>query len=157
MRDPLGAHEKVSLQPPPLRQLLVAANRRYLEFLSALEDPRPGLDKLQRLCQTLRQQERSYPGFNFFAPQDLHLFETLARGEYNLHGFQNKDLRHHLPGKNSGQISRLLKRLRLHGLIKKVSHNYKYYLTVFGKQILTAGLKLRNLVLIPQLAFTPTS
>ena len=141
---------------PALRELRVAANRRYLEFLSALEDPRPGLDKLQRLCQTLRQQERSYPGFNFFAPHDLHLFETLGRGEYNLYGFQNKDLRQHLPAKSSGQISRLLKRLRLHGLLKRVPHNYKYYLTSFGKQVLAAGLKLRNLVLIPQLALTPT-
>lgn len=142
---------------PPLRELLAAANRRYLEFLSALEDPRPGLDKLQRLCQTLRQQQRSYPGFNFFAPHDLQLFETLARGEFNLHGFQNKNLRPYLPAKNSGQVSRLLKRLRFHGLIKKVSRNYRYYLTSFGKQILTAGLKLRNLVLIPQLALPATS
>ena len=140
---------------PPLWERLVAANRRYLEFLSALQDPRPGLDKLQRLTQTLRQQQRSYPGFNFFAAHDLRLFETLARGEYNLHGFQNQHLRQHLSGKNSGQVSRLLKRLRLHGLIKKVSRNYRYYLTSFGKQILTAGLKLRNLVLIPQLAPSP--
>ena len=142
---------------PPLRELLAAANRRYLEFLSALEDPCPGLDKLQRLSQTLRHQQRSYPGFNFFAPHDLQLLETLARGEFNLHGFHNKNLRPHLPTQNSGQVSRLLKRLRLHGLIKRVSHNYKYYLTSFGKQILAAGLKLRNLVLIPQLALPATA
>jgi DNA-binding HxlR family transcriptional regulator len=80
----------------------------------------------------------------------------MVRSEFNLHGFHNRDLRSHLPAKNSGQISRLLKRLRLHGLIKKVSQNYKYYLTSFGKQILTAGLKLRNLVLIPQLALSAT-
>ena len=54
---------------------------------------------------------------------------------------------------NSGQVSRLLKRLRLHGLIKKVAHSYKYYVTAFGKDILTAGLKLRELVIIPQLAY----
>src|SRR6202045_2164232 len=30
---------------PALRQLLVAANRRYLEFLSAIEDDRTGSDK----------------------------------------------------------------------------------------------------------------
>jgi hypothetical protein len=38
-------------------------------------------------------------------------------------------------------------------LIKKVAHGYKYYVTTFGKDILTAGLKLRELVIIPQLAF----
>jgi hypothetical protein len=49
-------------------------------------------------------------------------------------------------------MSRLLKRLRLHGLIKKIGHTYKYYLTAFGKDVITAGLKLRQLVIIPQLA-----
>ena len=38
-------------------------------------------------------------------------------------------------------------------MIKKVAHGYKYYVTNFGKDILTAGLKLRELVLIPQLAY----
>jgi hypothetical protein len=55
----------------------------------------------------------------------------------------------------SGQVSRLLKRLRLHGIIKKVGHTYKYYLTEFGKHVTIAGLKLRELVLIPHLAGTP--
>jgi len=61
-----------------------------------------------------------------------------------------------LPGgvrKTSAQVSRLLKRLRLHGLIRKAGRTYKYYLTQFGKQVITTGLKLRELVLIPQLAF----
>jgi DNA-binding IclR family transcriptional regulator len=59
----------------------------------------------------------------------------------------------HLPDKNSGQVSRLLKRLRVHGLIKKVGRTYKYYLTQFGKEVVASGLKLRELVVIPQLAF----
>ena len=41
-------------------------------------------------------------------------------------------------------------------LIKKIGHTYKYYLTHFGKEIITPGLKLRELVLIPQLAFGHT-
>ena len=77
-----------------------------------------------------------------------------ARGEFNISGLQNKTLRRYLPGKTSAQVSRLLKRMRLHGILKKVGHTYKYYLTEFGKQVTTAGLKLRELVLIPQLATT---
>jgi hypothetical protein len=46
----------------------------------------------------------------------------------------------------------MLKRLRLHGLIKKVGHTYHYYLTHFGRVVATAGLKIKQLVLIPQLA-----
>ena len=49
-------------------------------------------------------------------------------------------------------MSRALKRLRTHGLIKKIGHTYKYYVTAFGKQAVTTALKLREFVIIPQLA-----
>jgi hypothetical protein len=49
----------------------------------------------------------------------------------------------------------MLKRLRLHGLIRKVGRTYKYYLTTFGKEVITAGFKLKELFLIPQFAFGP--
>jgi hypothetical protein len=52
-------------------------------------------------------------------------------------------------------MSRILRRLRTHGLIKKASHCYKYYLTVFGKQVVALGLKLKELVIIPELAAAP--
>ena len=68
-----------------------------------------------------------YPGFNLFDPDDDTLFRAIVRGEFNISGLQNKTLRRHLPDKNSGQVSRLLKRLRIHGLIKKVGRTYKYY------------------------------
>jgi DNA-binding HxlR family transcriptional regulator len=48
-------------------------------------------------------------------------------------------------------LSRALKRLRTHGLIKKIGHRYKYYLTVLGRTVATAALKLRELVIIPTL------
>jgi hypothetical protein len=140
---------------PALREVLVAANRRYLEFLSALDDPTAGIDRLQKVSEPVRENQRSYRGLNFFSAQDQTLIETLARGEFNLRGFQNKSLRALLSEKTSGQVSRLLKRLRLHGLIKKVGHTYHYYLTPLGKRIIASGLKLKNLVLIPQLALAP--
>ena len=144
--------QKTIYSLPPLRELLGAANRRYLEFLSTIEDPRNGRDKLDKLSQTVNEQGRSYPGFNLLDADDDALLCSILRGEFNISGLQNKSLRRFLPDKNSGQVSRLLKRLRLHGLIKKVGHTYKYYVTQFGKDILNAGLKLRELVLIPQLA-----
>ena len=57
-----------------------------------------------------------------------------------------------MPGKSAGQVSRMLKRLWSHGLIKKVGSTYKYYISELGRTVITAGLKLKNLVLIPQLA-----
>ena len=102
------------------------------------------------------ENDRNYRGFNFFDPQDEKLFESLVSGEFNISGFQNKDLRRRLSDRNSGQISRTMKRLRLHGLIKKVGHlTYKYYLTALGKQVVALGLKLKQLYIIPTLSAQP--
>ena len=88
----------------------------------------------------------------FYNPRDEELFETLGRGEFNISAFQNKDLRRRLRERTSGQISRTMKRLRVHGLIKKVGHIYKYYLTGLGKQIVALGLELKELYIIPALS-----
>jgi hypothetical protein len=139
----------------PLRQLLLAANRRYLEFLSAIDDPTNGIEKLNKITHTVHQETRSYRGFNFFDQDDEALFLALARGEFSISGVQNKTLRAWFPQYNSGQMSRILRRLRTHGVIKKASHCYKYYLTALGKQVVALGLKLKELVIIPELAMAP--
>ena len=46
----------------------------------------------------------------------------------------------------------MLKRLRLHGVIGKIGRTYKYYVSELGRTAITMGLKLKNLVLIPELA-----
>ena len=136
----------------PLRELLLAANRRYQEFISTIEDDKTGTDKLNKISRPVEEKDRSYRGFNFFDPEDEELFQSLGSGEFNISGFQNKDLRKRVKGKNTGQISRLMKRLRTHGLIKKVGRTYKYYLTGLGKQVIALGLKLKNLYVIPELS-----
>ena len=105
----------------------------------------------------MQNQGRSYPGFNLFDASDEALLIAIARGEFNISGMKNKTLRRFLPDKTTGQVSRMLKRLRLHGLIKKVARSYKYYLTQFGKTVITTALKLRELVIIPQLALLRAS
>jgi hypothetical protein len=139
----------------PLREVLSAANRRYLEFISSIEDDKAGMDKLNKISQPVAEDDRNYRGFNFFDPRDEELFETLGRGEFNISGFQNRDLRRRLRGRTSGQISRTMKRLRVHGLIKKVGRTYKYYLTGLGKHVVSLGLKLKTLYVIPALAAQP--
>jgi len=136
----------------PLRELLLAANRRYLEFISTIEDDTAGTDKLNKISRPVEENDRNYRGFNFFDPEDEELFQSLGSGEFNISGFQNKDLRRRVNDKNTGQISRLMKRLRTHGLIKKIGKTYKYYLTALGKQVIALGLKLKNLYIIPALS-----
>ena len=140
----------------PLREVLSAAKRRYLEFISTIEDDKAGTDKLNKISQPVAENERNYRGFNFFDPRDEELFETLGRGEFNISGFQNKNLRRRLSDRTSGQISRMMKRLRVHGLIKKVGRTYKYYLTTLGKQVVALGLKLKELYIIPALSAEAT-
>jgi hypothetical protein len=134
---------------PVVRELLRAATYRYLDFLAAIEDPRPGLRALEKIATPVHDGERSYRGFNLFHGPDLELFRTILRGEWTISGFQARQLRQHLAGLSAAQLSRLLKRLRTHGLIKKIGKRYKYYLTTLGRTVATAALKLRELVIIP--------
>jgi DNA-binding HxlR family transcriptional regulator len=83
---------------------------------------------------------------NFFRALDERLLTTLARGEFG--GLRRKHLRAHLPDLSDSQLSRLLKSLRVHGLIKRVGHSYKHYLTAFGRRVVTTGLKLKQLIII---------
>jgi len=134
-----------------LKHLLLAANLRYLDFISGLDDPSTGVKALDKVTKPVLHEGRNYSGFNFFADADQRLFEVLVRGEHNISGMRNKDLRRHMNWLSSGQVSRTLKRLRLHGLIKRVGRSYKYYLTRLGRTVALTGLKLRNLYVMPML------
>jgi DNA-binding HxlR family transcriptional regulator len=107
------------------------------------------------LTQTQIVDQRRYKGFNLLAEEDASLFRILLHGEFAITGFTNKALRGLLPGRSSAQISRLLKRLRVHKLIKKTAQRYKYYLTDFGREVTAMVLKLRELHVVPALARHP--
>jgi len=138
-----------------LRDLTAAANRRYLEFISAMDDPTVGTKNLDKVSQPRSDAGRNYRGFNFFNTEDRSLLLALTRGEHTITGLRHADLQRQLPYLSSGRISRNLKRLRVHGLIKRVGRRYKYYVTQLGQCAILAGLKLREL-LVPQFA-SPTT
>jgi hypothetical protein len=134
-----------------LADLMWAANRRYLQFISAIDDPTSSLKNLDKISRPARHGKKTFRGFNLFHGEDLKLFQVIFRGEFNISGFHNRDLQPHLPGKTPHQISRLLKRLRKHSLIRKVAKTYKYYLTKLGRSVVAAALKLREMCIIPSL------
>lgn len=138
---------------PPLAETLQAANRRYLKFISAIETPEAGVEQLHKLTETKQENNHRYKGFNLLCEEDSSLLRLLLSGEFVISGFANGDLHAHLNHKNSGQITRLLKRLRIHGLIKRAGKRYRYYLTDIGCRVATLALKLREMVVIPTLAF----
>lgn len=156
-RNGTSSHELAPLKKSiyslhDLRQIAAAANRRYLEFLSSIDDPTVAIETVRRVAEKVHEAGRAYSGFNFFSAQDVNLFEIILRGEHTIQGFRNAHVRKHMPDRSPGQVSRMLKRLRTHGLIKKIGRTYKYYLTSSGRTLITTGLKLKNIVLIPELA-----
>jgi hypothetical protein len=143
---------------PALHELLSAANQRYLKFISSIATPQVGLEKLHKLAETKTENQHRHKGFNLFSEEDTCLFRSLLQGEFLISGFTNQQLRNkYLPNQSASQVTRLLKRLRVHGVIKKVGRRYKYYLTDFGRQSATMALKLREMVIIPELTFASIS
>jgi hypothetical protein len=140
---------------PPLRETLLAANQRYLNFLATLATPEVGIRRLNQVTQHVTENQHHYKGFNLLAEEDASVLRLLVRGEFAVSGITSRLLRALCPGKTAGQITRLLKRLRVHGLIRKVGQHYKYYLTELGQQITTMALKLREMYIIPTLAQLP--
>ncbi len=140
-----------------LDELMAAACRRYLDFIGTLEDhsaQRHDLDQISRTAHD--QRDRSWRGFNFFLTEDLSVILALLRGEFALNGLSGRRLRRLLPQKTPGQIGRILKRLRLHGLIRRVGHTYRYYLTSLARRALVAARKLTEHLIIPALQATST-
>lgn len=147
------AHMKKSIYSlVPLQDIVSRSNQRYLEFISTLDDNRVGSVNLNKISKNVTQKNHTYKGFNFFNDDDQQIFLTIARGEFNIRDFQNKNLRTKLIEKTTSQICRIIKRLRVHGLIRKITHSYKYHLATLGRKVIALGLKLKELVIIPQLA-----
>jgi hypothetical protein len=136
-----------------LALLFKASNKRYLEYISAFDNKEAGRKRLSKVTKSKQENNRNYKGFNLFCDTDLSLLLTVLRGEYNIAGFRNKDIRLRLPWFNTGKISRLIKRLKVFGLIKKAGKTYKYYLTRLGKQLVITAQKLKETVLIPVLNY----
>lgn len=135
----------------PLANILAATNRRYVDFLGQVRTHEMGTKSLEKVTATLQDNQRRYKGFSLFSATDVLLWKTLLRGEFTAFGFRNKALRKWL-SLTCSQTTRLIKRLRVHGLIKKVATRHKYYLTKLGLDIATSVLKVRDLILLPSLS-----
>jgi hypothetical protein len=135
-----------------LTQIFKNATGRYLEFISSFDDPTDGFKKMDKVTEPVSENNRNYRGFNFFNKDDERILLAVADGKFTLKGLTNKELRLLLPDKSSGQLSRILKRLRLQKKKKKVGKTYKYYTTSLGKIVIAAGLSFKNMVLVPALS-----
>jgi hypothetical protein len=138
---------------PRRAQVSRAANERYLTSLAAVHQGEPLAREVERLCRPVYQEGRRYRALNPWAKTDAVLLAAINRGEFALNGFRNRDLRQLLfPGRptavqvkrQAGMITRQLRLLRAHGLIKKISGSHRYHLSKLGRTIITALLAARE-------------
>ena len=87
---------------------------------------------------------------NPLAPPDAELPAAVNRGEFAINGFRNRDLRGLLYAdtdadpitrrRHAAAVTRKLRLLRAHGLIRKVPKTHRYTLSKNGTKVITALL-----------------
>jgi len=125
------------------------SNERYLEGLAAIDHPIALHQLLDKVSRPLTYGGRRVRALRIGDPQDVALLQAISRGEFAPSGFRNRDLRLLLhPSKRancpaearraSGRITRQLRLLRAHGVIKKIPKSHRYHLTPYGHSLTTA-------------------
>jgi hypothetical protein len=131
-----------------------AANGRYLEALASTRGTEPLGAAVKELCQPVRKDGYRFRGLNPLSQPDALLLEILSRGEWTINGFRNADLRKHLypagtrcaevARRRTAAVSRKLRLLRAHGLIKKIPGSHRYLLTAQGRKLTTVLMAARK-------------
>ena len=131
-----------------------AANDRYLQALASVEDTTSLGELAARLCRPVHYQGRRVRAINPCAPDDAVLLTAISRGEFTLNGLRNRDIRALLfpkPTRSQAEqkrqaaaVSRKLRLLRAHRLIRKVPRTHRYHLTKAGRIAITALIAARN-------------
>ena len=139
---------------PRRAEVSQAANARYLAGLAAVAEKTPLGVLVADGCRPVTWHGRSVRALNPLATDDLALLTAVMHGEFARNGFRNRDLRRLLYGERpegsaevkrpSATVTRQLRLLRAHGLIKKVSHTHRDVLTDPGRQTISAVLAARQ-------------
>jgi hypothetical protein len=134
-----------------------AANERYLDALAAADTSIPLGNLLSSICTPTTLNGKRIRALRPWSHEDVELFRTVSRGEFSVNGFRNRDLQTLLfkgapdspkeRQRRSGRVSRLLRMLRAHHLIKKVPSTYRYVLTAKGSQVMAAALTAQRITL----------
>ena len=130
-----------------LAKVSQSSNARYLEALAAVDTSTPLGELIRPVTRPVTFKGRRVRGLRPWSDEDLALFKAVGRGEFALNGFRNRDLQPHLftaPAKDdaehrrhSAKISRLLRLLRAHQLIRKIAHTHRYQITQKGRDLMT--------------------
>jgi len=133
-------------------QISQQANERYAASLVEADEQTPLKDLAEPVCRPVTWRGRRVRALNPLSGDDARLLEAVARGEFLLNGFRNRDLRGLLfagasneaeARRQSAAVTRRLRLLRAHGLIQKVAKTHRYVVSKGGQQIITALLSAR--------------
>lgn len=134
----------------PLEYYWSAAETEWatdIVFRSAAQISESLLETAGGICKPIRKDGKNHRALN---PGNAEAFQTLqflARGEQQLNGLVNKQLREALYGKSatagqckkqSGQTTRRIRLLCAHGLIRKAPGSNRYQLTTKGRKVSAA-------------------
>src|SRR5262249_34502842 len=125
-----------------LRHIMLGCNRRYLEYLSSLDDFVAGIRTLDRLTQPRPVKGRTVRGLNFFSRAEQTLLAAIQRPAFNIAGLRRADLLPLLARCSPPTLTRHLARLRQLGVIKRVTAPYRYSLPRAGRAAIAAGRRL---------------
>lgn len=136
---------------PEYQRHAAAANERYLDALSVVDNPRPAYQQVAKLTEPKKHKGRSYRGFNPASRNDIRLFQAVMAGDHLIKGFQNADIRDFLYGpcrnprlrkQQANAVTRLLKRLHVRGLIAKIQRSRRWRTTASGQKLLSTMIQL---------------
>jgi hypothetical protein len=124
------------------------SNERCLEALAAAATEQTVGELTAKVCARTTWKGRPVRALNVLAADDLRLLRTVARGEFVLNGFRNRDVRAALFGseakdaaetkRQSAAVTRQLRLLRAHGVIQKVTKTHRYQVTPKGRELIAA-------------------
>lgn len=133
-----------------------ASNGRYLDALGAVSHQAPrsrAIKQLDELCQPHTTGGRHVPRLQPIGPNDCAVFQAVLHGEHAISGFRNKDIAKLIYPKpsttsdekrrRSARVSRIIARLRGHGLVTKVKGSHLYRVTTKGAGLMATAVRVR--------------
>jgi hypothetical protein len=133
-----------------------ASNERYLADLASVDHTDSLIQSLEDVCRPITANGRRARALNPFHFEDARLLDAIHQGEFCLMGFRNRDLKQKLFGqkaqasttklgkRQSAQVTRQIRLLRSHQLIRKVQGTHRYVLTEKGRMAITAIAAAQN-------------
>jgi hypothetical protein len=129
-------------------------NERYLDALASVDDSARLHEILGPVENRRHWKGRPVRALHPFSPDDSALLEIISRGEFMIRDICNRDVRERLfasPAANpaeakrrSALVSRKLRLLRAHGILRKVKGRNLYQVSEAGRTLLTTFLIARQ-------------